>query len=127
MPWGRDVVISELYHFFNHHPTRLYNVHDPPPLKHKTFSDPPPSIIFLSLIYLCTGNMYRGRMHACFKLDIEQAHSQAFQLGGTWEGGTTGESKNVGGGREVPSQLLGGDPAVQKPLENPGKCRILNG
>ena len=37
--------------------------------------------------------MYGGRMHACPKLDIEQAHSQAFQ----WRVYFTGESRNVGG------------------------------
>ena len=62
--------------------------------------------------------MYRGHMHACFKLDTEQARSQAFQWGGYLggEGGTTGESRNVGGG-----------PGVQKPLENPGKWKIWTG
>ena len=67
-------------------------------------------------------------MHACFKLDIMQAHSQAFQRGGYLggEGGTTGESRNVGG-RGVPPQLLGEGPEVQKPLENPGKWRIWDG
>ena len=67
-------------------------------------------------------------MHACFKLDIVQAHSQAFQWGGylRGEGGTTGESRNVGGW-EIPPQLLVGDPGVQKPLENHWKWRIWDG
>ena len=64
-------------------------------------------------------------MYACFKLDIEQAHSQAFQwdgyLGG--EGGTTGESRNVGGGGgggglNPPG---GGGPGGQNPVKTRGK------
>ena len=48
-------------------------------------------------------------MHACFKLDIEQAHSQAFQRGGYLggEAGITGESRNVGGGKFHPSSWMG--------------------
>ena len=49
-------------------------------------------------------------MHACFKLDIEEAHSQAFQQGGYLggEGGTTGESRNVAGmGSSTPAARMG--------------------